>query len=101
MNTQPRFGVYHAVDPRAMAYPQPAHWQTNWRTHFVHVADVVAPFAQVFALTNTIDRLWTSNPAVVWYGDRLPLRSTSVGDVIVSYETEQAWMILSAGFHPL
>lgn len=101
MNTQPRYDVYHAVNPLAMACPQPAHWQTNWRKHFVHVADVAAPFAQVFALTNTIDRPWTSNPEVVWYDARLPLRSTSVGDVIVSCETGQAWMILSAGFHPL
>jgi len=101
MNTQPRYGVYHAVDLLAMACPQPAHWQTNWRKHFVHVADVAAPFEQVFALTNAIDRPWTSNPEVVWYDARLPLRSTSVGDVIVSCETGQAWMILPAGFRAL
>lgn len=98
MNAQQRYAVYHAVDRLDMAS---AHWQTNWRRHFVHVADVVAPFEQVFALTNSIDRSWTSNPEVVWYDDRLPLRSTSVGDVIVSCETGQAWMILLAGFHPL
>jgi len=101
MQTHQRYGVYHAVDPLAMACPQPAHWQSNWRRHFVHVADVAAPFEQVFTLTNTIDRPWTSNREVVWYDDRLPLRSTSVGDVIVSYETDQAWMILPAGFHSL
>jgi hypothetical protein len=101
MPTHQRYAVYHAVAPLAMACPQPAHWQTNWRTHFVHVADVIAPFEQVFTLTNTIDRPWTSNPEVVWYDARLPLRSTSVGDVIVSCETEQAWMILPAGYQPL
>jgi hypothetical protein len=101
MNAQQRYAVYHAVDRLDMTYPQPAHWQTNWRRHFVHVADVVAPLAQVFALTNAIDQPWTSHSEVVWYDDRLPLRSTSVGDVIVSCKTGQAWMVMPTGFQPL
>ncbi len=101
MNISPRYAVYHAVDPLAMAFPQPAHWHTSRRAHFLHVADVAAPLEQVFALTNAIDRPWTSNPEVSWFDARLPLRSTSVGDVIQSYETGQAWMIMRGGLHPL
>ena len=96
-----RYAVYHAVDPFAMASPQPAHWQTNWRKHFVHVADVAAPREQVFALTNHRDGAWTSNPEIVWYDAALPLRSTSVGDVIVSCETDQAWMVMPVGLQEL
>jgi hypothetical protein len=96
-----RYAVYHAVDPSAMASPQAAHWHTNWRKHYIHVADVVAPLEQVFALTNHRDCPWTNNPEIIWYDTALPLRSTSVGDVIVSCETTQAWMILPIGLQKL
>lgn len=96
-----RYAVYHAVDPFAMASPQVAHWHTNRRKHFLHVADVVAPLEQVFALTNHRDCTWTHNPEIVWYDTALPLRSTSVGDVIVSCETAQAWMIMPIGLQEL
>ncbi len=101
MNISPRYAVYHAVDPLAMAVPQPAHWQTNRRAHFRHVADVVAPLEQVFALTNQLDHEWTANQEVIWHDTGLPLRSTSVGDVIASYETGQAWLIMPAGLQLL
>ena len=101
MNTSPRYAVYHALDPFAMASPQPAHWQSNRRQHFLHVADVAAPLEQVFALTNHCDCTWTSNPEIVWYVPFVPLRSTSVGDVIISCETEQAWMVMPVGLQEL
>ena len=101
MNTHHYYAVYHAIDPVAMAFPQTAHWQRNWQQHFRHVADVAAPFEQVFARTNSIEQHWTRNPDVIWYDASVPLRSTSVGDVIVSCETGQAWMVMPAGFHAL
>src|SRR5258706_15005935 len=97
MQTQERYAVYHANDPYAIIAPQADHWFTDRSRHYTHVADVVAPLAQVFALTNHIDHPWTSNPAVIWHTAEIPLRSTSVGDVIVSYESGQAWLIMPVG----
>jgi hypothetical protein len=65
------------------------------------VADVAAPFQQVFALTNHIDYPWTENPEVIWHAADRSLRSTSVGDVIVDCNTQQTWLIMPFGFHPL
>ena len=101
MNTHHCYAVYHAIDPVAMAFPQTAHWQRNWPQHVRHVADVAAPLEQVFAQTNSIEQSWTSNPAVIWYDASILLRSTSVGDVIVSRETGQAWMVMPAGLYAL
>ncbi len=100
MDDSHRFAVYHARDPLAMTVPQPSHWSTDRALHYRHVADVAAPFQQVFERTNHHDSNWTHNPEVLWYDTSRPLRSTSVGDVIVSCQTGRAWMIMSAGFHP-
>ena|SRR5579872_6370461 len=97
MDASSRYAVYHAVDPFAMASPQPACWHNDRHRHFRHVADVAAPLEQVFALTNHRDCDWTRNPEIVWYDTLLPLRSTSAGDVIVSNETARAWMVMPAG----
>lgn len=57
-----------------VAFPQ--GWQ--------HVADVeVDTLNQVFERTNSIDALWTDNLEVTLRVDP-PLRSTSVGDVVVA-----------------
>ncbi len=101
MDTQKRYAVYHAHDPFAMVAPQAAHWFRERSRHYTHVADVEAPLEQVFALTNHIDHPWTSNPEVVWHSTASPLRSTSVGDVIVSQESGQAWLVLSLGLQEL
>ena len=49
---------------------------------------------QVFRLTNNIDWPWIENPEILWsetaYGTRTPLRSTSVGDIIVHLAPDQA-----------
>ena len=95
------FAVYHARDPLAMAVPQPSHWSTDRALHYRHVADVAAPFPQVFERTNHHDSNWTTNPEILWYDASLPLRSTSVGDVIVSCETGQAYMVMPVGFQSL
>jgi hypothetical protein len=100
MQTQERYAVYHANDLYAMIAPQAAHWYIDRSRHYTHVADVVAPLGQVFALTNHIDHSWTDNPEVVWH-TAAPVRSTSVGDVILSEESGQAWLVMPAGLQEL
>ena len=100
MHTKQRFAVYHAHDLLAMLMPQASHWYEDRSRSYTHVADVVAPLEKVFALTNYIDHSWTSNPEVVWH-TTLSLRSTSVGDVIVSYESGQAWLVMPIGLQEL
>jgi hypothetical protein len=99
-NTHECYAVYHANDLHTMIAPQAMHWFTDRSRHYTHVADVEAPLAQVFALTNHIDHSWTSNPEVVWH-TAAGVRSTSVGDVIVSLESGQAWLVMSAGLQEL
>ncbi len=96
-----RYAVYHANDLSAMAEPLTTRWHEDRSHYYNHVADVAAPLAQVFALTNHIDHPWISNPEVVWYTTEIPLRSTSVGNVIVSYESGQAWLVMPVGLQEL
>jgi hypothetical protein len=86
---QERYAVYHATDLYAMIAPQPEHWHTDRSRHYTHVADVEAQLEQVFALTNHIDHSWTENLEVVWH-TAAPVRSTSVGDVIISQQSGRA-----------
>jgi len=101
MHTHQRYAVYHANDLFAMALLETAHWYGDRSRYYTHVADVEAPLEQVFALTNHINYPWTSNPQVVWHVTTAPLRSTSVGDVIVSCESGQAWLIMPIGLQEL
>jgi hypothetical protein len=101
MHKHPCYAVYHAKDLFAMALPEASHWYEDRSRYYTHVANVEAPLAQVFALTNHIDKSWTSNPQVVWHATADPLRSTSVGDVIVSCESGQAWLIMPIGLQEL
>jgi hypothetical protein len=100
MNRAERYMVYHANDLHEMVAPQAAHWFTDRSGHYTHVADVEARLSQVFALTNHIDHSWTSNPQVVWH-TTARVRSTSVGDVIVSVESGQAWLVMPIGLREL
>ncbi len=100
MEQQERFALYHANDLHAMIAPQADHWLTDRSGHYTHVADVEAPLGRVFALTNHIDHSWTDNPEVVWH-TAAPVRSTSVGDVIVSQESGRAWMVMPFGLQEL
>ncbi len=100
MEKQERYAVYHANDLHAMIAPQPDYWYTDRSRHYTHVADVLAPLGQVFRLTNHIDHPWTENPEVIWHTDA-PVRSTSVGDVIVSQESCQAWLVMPFGLQEL
>ena len=96
-----RYAVYHAKDLSVMAEPQATRWHEDRSRYYTHVADVAAPLAQVFALTNHIDHSWTSNPEVVWRTTEIPLRSTSVGDVILSYKSGQAWLVMPVDLQEL
>jgi hypothetical protein len=100
MDKQERYAVYHANDLHAMIAPQPGHWHTDRSRHYTHVANVVAPLERVFALTNHIDHSWTDNPEVVWH-TAAPVRSTSVGDVIISQESGRAWLVMPFGLQEL
>ena len=101
MHTHQRYAVYHANDLLEMVVPQASHWYDDQSCFYSHVADVLAPLEQVFALTNHIDHSWTSNLQIVWHTTSAPLRSTSVGDVIESYENGQAWLVLPIGLQEL
>ena len=100
MSSKERYSVYHANDLHAMIAPQGEHWHTGRSSHYTHVADVEAPLGQVFTLTNHIDHPWTDNPEVVWH-IAAPVRSTSVGDVIVSLQSSQAWLVMPFGLQEL
>jgi hypothetical protein len=87
--------LYHANDIWAMLYPREDRWHLDRALHYRHVAEVQAPLERVFALTNHFEGCdWTSHREVVWYATDTPVRSTSVGDVILSRETGQAWLVM-------
>lgn len=98
----PRYAVYHARDPWAMVSPCEDGWIVNRALHFRHVADVQAEgLEQVFALTNHQEANWTSHPEITWYAKDAPVRSTSVGDVIVAAQNGQAWLVLPLGYRAI
>jgi hypothetical protein len=94
------FTLYHNTHPLALMYPEQftTLWQEKTRRDqsFTRVAKIEAPFASVFALSQHLDCDWTANPEVVWHAPG-EIRSTSVGDVIVSTRGD-AWMILPCGY---
>ena len=90
-----RYALYHAYDLMAMLWPSEESWREDRDRNFRHVADIEAPLHLVFRLTNQYDeRSWLCNREVVWHATDAPIRSTSVGDVIQSYETGQAWLVM-------
>ena len=102
-DTWPQYAVYHARDRWAMIEPREDRWLVNHALHFRHVADVQSPqLEQVFALTNHQgEARWTSHQAIVWHATDAPIRSTSVGDVIISAQTDQAWLVLPSGYREI
>ena len=100
MNDTQRYAVYHANDLLETHLPPAMRWYADKAMYFTHVADVVAPLEQIFTLTNHIDHPWTDNPEVVWLATSR-IRSTSVGDVIVSSESGQAWLVMPVGLREL
>ncbi|HZU03975.1 MAG TPA: hypothetical protein VFA10_30210 [Ktedonobacteraceae bacterium] len=98
---QSRCLVYHALDPLAMLSPNVEHWLVDRLLHYQLVAEVRAPLEHIFALTNHNGCDWTRNREVVWIQPNIPLRSTSVGDVVFVCATGAAWMILSQGLRKI
>ncbi len=100
---KPHYAVYHARDIWAMLSPHADRWLDNQALNYRHVADVEAyQLDQVFALTNhQEEESWTSHREIVWHASDAPVRSTSVGDVIVSSQTGQAWLVMPAGFREI
>src|SRR5260370_34638988 len=97
--SQQRFAVYHARDIWAMLSPHKDRWLLNQALHYRHVADVQAQqLEQVFTLTNHQEDNWTSRAQIIWHATDAPVRLTSIGDVIVSSQTGQVWLVLPAGF---
>jgi hypothetical protein len=98
-DSQRQYAVYHARDPWAMVEPREDRWLVNRDLHYRHVALVSAPLERVFALTNHVDEQgWTHNLEIVWHATDAPVRSTSVGDVILCLQTNQAWLVMPIGF---
>lgn len=94
-----RYAVYQARDIWAMLSPREDLWLLNQALHFRHVAEVQADqLEHVFALTNHQEENWTSQAHIVWHVSDTPVRSTSIGDVIVSTQTGQAWLVMPAGY---
>lgn len=100
MNDSQRYAVYHANDVLETNLPPAMRWYADKSSYFTHVADIVAPLEQVFTLTNHIDHPWTGNPEVVWLATSR-IRSTSVGDIIVSCESGQVWLVMPVGVQEL
>jgi hypothetical protein len=101
--TLTRYVVYHALDPMQLVFFDAAQWVAHRDTHYRRVAEVnisseESPLQRVFRLTNHLDEAWIRNSEVAWFATDAPVRSTSVGDVVVCEQTEQAWMVIPYGF---
>src|SRR5215472_16062719 len=97
-NSQRQYEVYHARDLWAMVEPREDHWLVNRDLHYRRVALVNPQLEHVLALTNHYDEQgWTRNQEIVWHATDAPLRSTSVGDVILCLQTNQAWLVMPIG----
>jgi hypothetical protein len=82
--------VYHNINEATMFQPDPQLWQERDK-YYQLVALVEAPsLAEVYRLTNHIDRDWREN-VLVRNMSLNPPRSTSVGDVIV--QGDQVWLV--------
>ena len=102
--TRRRYVVFHALDLMQVVLFDAGQWIAHSDTHYRRVAvvevssDEENPLERVFRLTNHLDEAWTRNPEVVWFATDAPVRSSSVGDVIVCEHTRQAWMVVPYGF---
>ena len=95
------FEVWHISKPELITegylYPDGliAHWLNN-HENYIKVAEIAATSLEfVWDITQNIDNSWTKNPQVIWSKSH-DLRSTSVGDVIVS--NGNAWLVTWQGF---
>ena len=110
----PQYQLYHAASGRALLAGYDAHQAaTHWRASVAAqhdprhapyrlVATITAPALHaVYGLTNhgVQADTWTDNPGVQLHTDQ-PVRSTSVGDVVVAPDGT-AWLCVSIGWQPL
>ena len=100
MNDSQRYAVYHANDVLETNLPPAMRWYADKSMYYTHIADIVAALEQVFPLTNHIDHPWTDNLEVVWLATSR-IRSTSVGDIIVSSESGKVWLVMPVGLQEL
>lgn len=98
-----QFAVYHARDVWAMIFPHEERWLVDRTLNYRHVADVEADhLEQVFGFTNhQEEESWTSHREITWHATDAPVRSTSVGDVILSKQTNQAWLVMPSGYQEI
>lgn len=90
------FAVFHNTDFLNYAFKEV---DTISRTILFKVADVECDcLEKVFELTNHIDTEWWNNKEVTIYGSNLNYRSTSVGDVVYSYDEKNYYICLSLGW---
>jgi hypothetical protein len=95
------FQVYHSISADFDPQVSIQRWQGAERGQwFREVAIVrakgVNSLEEVFALTNHVDFSWHKNPQVLWSAIGR-LRSTSVGDIIVSIASDFAWVVYHHG----
>ena len=110
----PQYELYHAASSRALLADYDAHQAaTHWRATvagqhdprhapYHRVATVTAPALHaVYGLTNHGAHAadWPDNPGVQLH-TRLPVRSTSVGDVVRD-PAGTAWLCVAVGWQPL
>jgi hypothetical protein len=95
------YELYHATDIMAMLQPDPRDWMYHRELRYRHVANVEAERSRIFDITNRYEgHEWTEQPEVTWVVSPAT-RSTSVGDVIYSPETSQAWLVGHCGYQEI
>lgn len=95
MKTGKKYKVYHSRNEEELFTARSELWKEADQNYRL-VAEVEASsLAEVYHLTNHIERDWRENAGVSPSWDE-PVRSTSVGDVIVQGET--AWLVTAYGF---
>lgn len=100
------FQVYHSTDLAAMhdLTLGEQRWKGSEREQWfrevaiLKVSHLEHQLEEVFQLTNHIEGNWTRHREVVWVQVTGPLRSTSVGDIVVSLLSGTAWTVRNMGF---
>jgi hypothetical protein len=100
------FHVYHSTDMAAMRDsavgeqrwkgPEREWWCTE--VAIINVPQRECQLEEVFRLTNHSEGNWTHHREVVWVEVCGQVRSTSVGDVVVSLLSGTAWIVKNMGF---
>ncbi len=103
------FHVYHSTNLAAMrdSAMGEQHWNGPEREEWyrevaiIKVGQLEQQLEGVFCLTNHREGTWTHHREVVWVEVCGPVRSTSVGDVVVSLLSGAAWIVKNMGFQVL